>query len=87
VYGEVLFCYFKLLISAAQSRSPKPCAIPLSKWLLAYQNYGTIMAEEKFEPAGFKMSLGLKDTNLALAAEPVLRRRAPDWYPSALKTF
>jgi 3-hydroxyisobutyrate dehydrogenase-like beta-hydroxyacid dehydrogenase len=26
------------------------------------------MAEEKFEPAGFKMSLGLKDTNLALAA-------------------
>ncbi|MEC2334910.1 3-hydroxyisobutyrate dehydrogenase [Bacillus subtilis] len=33
-----------------------------------YQNYGTIMAEQKFEPAGFKMSLGLKDTNLALAA-------------------
>lgn len=33
-----------------------------------YENYGTIMAEQKFEPAGFKMKLGLKDTNLALAA-------------------
>ncbi|WP_316252457.1 NAD(P)-dependent oxidoreductase [Bacillus sp. YC2] len=33
-----------------------------------YENYGTIMAEQTFEPAGFKMKLGLKDTNLALAA-------------------
>ncbi len=33
-----------------------------------YQSYGTMMAQERFEPAGFKLSLGLKDMRLALAA-------------------
>jgi 3-hydroxyisobutyrate dehydrogenase-like beta-hydroxyacid dehydrogenase len=33
-----------------------------------YANYGKIIAEEKYEPAGFAMRLGLKDVNLALAA-------------------
>jgi 3-hydroxyisobutyrate dehydrogenase-like beta-hydroxyacid dehydrogenase len=33
-----------------------------------YQNYGTLIAEERFEPAGFKLKLGLKDVRLALAA-------------------
>jgi 3-hydroxyisobutyrate dehydrogenase-like beta-hydroxyacid dehydrogenase len=33
-----------------------------------YQTYGTIIAQEKYEPAGFKMSLALKDIRLALAA-------------------
>ena len=33
-----------------------------------YENYGRIIAEQKFEPAGFKMRLGLKDVRLALAA-------------------
>lgn len=33
-----------------------------------YQNYGGLIAEEKFEPAGFKMRLGLKDLGLVLAA-------------------
>jgi 3-hydroxyisobutyrate dehydrogenase-like beta-hydroxyacid dehydrogenase len=33
-----------------------------------YQNYGTIIAEQKFEPPGFKLRLGLKDVRLALAA-------------------
>jgi 3-hydroxyisobutyrate dehydrogenase-like beta-hydroxyacid dehydrogenase len=33
-----------------------------------YKNYGTIIVEERYEPAGFKMSLGLKDLRLALAA-------------------
>nr|WGE00864.1 NAD(P)-dependent oxidoreductase [Bacillus velezensis] len=42
-----------------------------------YQNYGTMMAEEKFEPAGFKMSLGLKDTNLALAAAEQVSAKLP----------
>ncbi len=32
------------------------------------KTYGTLIAEEKFEPAGFKMALGLKDIRLALAA-------------------
>ena len=30
--------------------------------------YGQIIADEKYEPAGFRMRLGLKDVNLALAA-------------------
>ena len=33
-----------------------------------YENYGGIIAEQKFEPAGFKMRLGLKDVRLVLAA-------------------
>jgi 3-hydroxyisobutyrate dehydrogenase-like beta-hydroxyacid dehydrogenase len=33
-----------------------------------YENYGKIVAEEKFQPAGFKMRLGLKDVRLILAA-------------------
>lgn len=33
-----------------------------------YQNYGSRVAGGRFEPAGFKLKLGLKDTRLALAA-------------------
>jgi 3-hydroxyisobutyrate dehydrogenase-like beta-hydroxyacid dehydrogenase len=33
-----------------------------------YQTYGNIIASEKFEPAGFKLPLGLKDNRLLLAA-------------------
>jgi 3-hydroxyisobutyrate dehydrogenase-like beta-hydroxyacid dehydrogenase len=33
-----------------------------------YANYGKLIADEKFEPAGFRLKLGLKDVNLALAA-------------------
>ncbi|WP_010502689.1 NAD(P)-dependent oxidoreductase [Paenibacillus elgii] len=33
-----------------------------------YQNYGAIMTEQRFEPAGFKMKLGLKDVELAIKA-------------------
>jgi len=37
-----------------------------------YQGYGGAIAQERFEPAGFKLSLGLKDVRLALeAAEQV----------------
>jgi 3-hydroxyisobutyrate dehydrogenase-like beta-hydroxyacid dehydrogenase len=32
-----------------------------------YQSYGTLIADERFEPAGFKLRLGLKDVRLALA--------------------
>jgi 3-hydroxyisobutyrate dehydrogenase-like beta-hydroxyacid dehydrogenase len=31
-----------------------------------YQNYGRMIAQQQFEPAGFKLALGLKDVNLAL---------------------
>ena len=33
-----------------------------------YANYGKIVADEKFEPAGFALRLGLKDVRLVLAA-------------------
>jgi 3-hydroxyisobutyrate dehydrogenase-like beta-hydroxyacid dehydrogenase len=33
-----------------------------------YKTYGTIIASDKFEPAGFKLPLGLKDNRLLLAA-------------------
>jgi 3-hydroxyisobutyrate dehydrogenase-like beta-hydroxyacid dehydrogenase len=33
-----------------------------------YRNYGSIIAAQRFEPAGFKLPLGLKDNRLILAA-------------------
>jgi 3-hydroxyisobutyrate dehydrogenase-like beta-hydroxyacid dehydrogenase len=33
-----------------------------------YENYGTLIATERFEPAGFKLRHGLKDLRLALQA-------------------
>ena len=33
-----------------------------------YQNYGTLIVEERYEPAGFKLKLGLKDVRLVLEA-------------------
>ena len=33
-----------------------------------YQGYGSAMAQERFEPAGFKLALGLKDVRLAMDA-------------------
>jgi 3-hydroxyisobutyrate dehydrogenase-like beta-hydroxyacid dehydrogenase len=33
-----------------------------------YKTYGAIIADEKYQPAGFKLRLGLKDVRLALAA-------------------
>jgi 3-hydroxyisobutyrate dehydrogenase-like beta-hydroxyacid dehydrogenase len=32
-----------------------------------YANYGALVADERFDPAGFALRLGLKDANLALA--------------------
>ena len=42
-----------------------------------YENYGTIMAEGRFEPAGFKMTLGFKDVRLVLAAAEALNVPMP----------
>jgi 3-hydroxyisobutyrate dehydrogenase-like beta-hydroxyacid dehydrogenase len=33
-----------------------------------YKNYSTLIVDQRFEPAGFALRLGLKDTRLALAA-------------------
>ena len=43
----------------------------------AYKTYGTIIANEQYEPAGFKMTLGLKDIRLALAAADTLAAPMP----------
>ena len=34
----------------------------------AYRTYGALIAEQRFEPAGFAAPLGLKDVRLTLAA-------------------
>lgn len=33
-----------------------------------YENYGTLIAQDRYEPAGFKLELGLKDIGLVLDA-------------------
>jgi 3-hydroxyisobutyrate dehydrogenase-like beta-hydroxyacid dehydrogenase len=33
-----------------------------------YKTYGGLIVDEKFDPPGFKLKLGLKDVRLALAA-------------------
>jgi 3-hydroxyisobutyrate dehydrogenase-like beta-hydroxyacid dehydrogenase len=43
----------------------------------AYKTYGTIIANQQYEPAGFAMSLGLKDIRLALAAADALSTPMP----------
>jgi len=42
-----------------------------------YKTYGTLIAEKKFEPAGFAAPLGQKDIRLALAAAEALRVPMP----------
>jgi 3-hydroxyisobutyrate dehydrogenase-like beta-hydroxyacid dehydrogenase len=42
-----------------------------------YNTYGAIIANESYEPAGFKMALGLKDIKLALAAAESLNVPLP----------
>ncbi len=42
-----------------------------------YQGYGRVIAESRFEPAGFKARLGLKDVRLALAAAEAVNAPMP----------
>jgi 3-hydroxyisobutyrate dehydrogenase-like beta-hydroxyacid dehydrogenase len=42
-----------------------------------YKTYGQLIADQKFEPAGFAAPLGLKDIRLALAAGETLRVPLP----------
>src|SRR6184192_4041717 len=42
-----------------------------------YESYGGLIAERKFEPAGFAAALGEKDIRLTLAAEETLRVPMP----------
>ncbi len=50
---------------------PKQYVDMLTSTLFAapvYKTYGNLIVDQKFEPAGFKLKLGLKDVRLALAA-------------------
>lgn len=49
----------------------------------AYKNYGAMIAERRFEPAAFKLTLGLKDVRLALAAGEA--RQVPLPFASVLR--
>jgi 3-hydroxyisobutyrate dehydrogenase-like beta-hydroxyacid dehydrogenase len=42
-----------------------------------YRNYGQLIAERRYEPAGFRLELGLKDVHLALAAAETARTPMP----------
>jgi 3-hydroxyisobutyrate dehydrogenase-like beta-hydroxyacid dehydrogenase len=42
-----------------------------------YKNYGSLIADEKFEPAGFALKLGLKDVRQALEAAQDLEAPMP----------
>ncbi len=42
-----------------------------------YRNYGALIVEQQYEPAGFAAALGLKDIRLALAAGDALRVPLP----------
>ena len=48
-----------------------------------YQGYGKLMVDQQFEPAGFKLSLGLKDVRLALEAGDAVQVPLP--FASVLK--
>lgn len=49
----------------------------------AYQSYAPQIAERRYEPAGFKLSLGLKDVRLAIAAGDTVHVALP--FGSALR--
>jgi 3-hydroxyisobutyrate dehydrogenase-like beta-hydroxyacid dehydrogenase len=42
-----------------------------------YQNYGRLIADKRYEPAGFSLTLGLKDVRLALQAAETTRVPMP----------
>ncbi|MDE2337664.1 MAG: NAD(P)-dependent oxidoreductase [Gammaproteobacteria bacterium] len=44
---------------------------------MVYQGYGRVIAESRYEPAGFKARLGLKDVRLALAAAEAVNAPLP----------
>ena len=49
----------------------------------AYQGYGALIAQRRYEPAGFRLRLGFKDVSLALAAADA--QRVPMPFASVLR--
>jgi 3-hydroxyisobutyrate dehydrogenase-like beta-hydroxyacid dehydrogenase len=56
------------LLALARKNGVVPMAVAdmLGVFSPLFRNYGTIIASQKFEPAGFRLALGLKDVNLVL---------------------
>jgi hypothetical protein len=42
-----------------------------------YKNYGGMIAAQRYEPAGFKLALGLKDVRLAVEAADMVHAPLP----------
>ena len=66
----------------AERHGVRPAALLeiLSSTLFAapvYRSYGKLIAERRYEPAGFRLELGLKDVRLALAAGEAARAPMP----------
>lgn len=57
-----------LVLGEKNGVSKKAIAEMIGKFSPLHHGYATIMAEERFEPAGFRLALGLKDINLILGA-------------------
>lgn len=62
-----------LVLAEKNGVSRKAVADMIGKFSPLHHSYASLMAEERFEPAGFRLVLGLKDINLILetAAESV----------------
>ncbi len=57
-----------LILGEKNGVSRKAIAEMIGKFSPLHHSYASIMAEERFEPAGFRLALGLKDINLILDA-------------------
>lgn len=55
-----------LILAEKNGVSRKAIAEMIGRFSPLHYSYAKIMAEEKFEPAGFRLALGLKDINLIL---------------------
>ena len=55
-----------LILGEKNGVSRKAIAEMIGKFSPLHHSYASIMAEERFEPAGFRLALGLKDINLIL---------------------
>lgn len=57
-----------LILGEKNGVSKKAIAEMIGRFSPLHHSYASIMAEERFEPAGFRLALGLKDINLILSA-------------------
>ena len=57
-----------LILGEKNGVSKRAIAEMIGKFSPLHRSYASIMAEERFEPPGFRLALGLKDINLILGA-------------------